>query len=112
MTRILLALAAIVTVTAAEGQDRGAWFKSLKQPGSGFSCCDVSDCKKTDAEWRDGQWWADYKGVMIPVPPKTEIDVLSLDGSAYLCANPNYSAANGHIPQPTVYCFVKPGMGS
>lgn len=39
--------------------DRGAWFKSLKQPDTGYGCCDISDCHVTDeAEFRDGEWWA------------------------------------------------------
>lgn len=98
-----LVLLAIVPVWA---QDRGSWFKSLKQPGSGFSCCDISDCRRTDAEWRGEGWTAISKGAggaWVVIPPDKVLDQpKSLDGDAYLCESPN-----GRI-----YCFVPPDIGS
>lgn len=88
-----LAILAIVmiglAIGTARGQDRGDWFKSLKQNGTGYSCCDISDCKETDADWQDGQWWATVNGTWMPIPPDKELDVLSIDGDAYVCASPN-----------------------
>ncbi len=48
----------LATVATGQSQDRGSWFKSLKQPGTGYSCCDISDCRRAEADWREGQWWA------------------------------------------------------
>lgn len=97
-----------VTCSLAGAQDRGAWFKSLKQPGTGVSCCDVSDCKRTDARWQAGSWWAVQvmgpgKGQLISVPREREVrNVPTIDGEAYLC-----QSATGRI-----YCFVPPSPGS
>ena len=49
-----LAFATVGGLTAvANSEDRGAWFKSLRQPGTGMSCCDIADCHRTVADWRE-----------------------------------------------------------
>jgi hypothetical protein len=79
----LMPIAVTVLGFPADAQDRGSWFKSLKQPGSGFSCCDISDCKRTEADWRGGQWWAVVSGD----PPRDRADKRSIDGDAYVCSS-------------------------
>ena len=98
----LVPVALIVLVFPADAQDRGSWFKSLKQPGSGFSCCDISDCTRTEADWRGGQWWAVVSGEWTPIPRDKELDKQSIDGDAYVCSSPNRR----------IYCFVRPDIGS
>ena len=120
----LVPVALIVLVFPADAQDHGSgsksplrleheriyhadrnsdeWFKSLKQPGSGFSCCDISDCKRTEADWRGGQWWAVVSGEWTPIPRDKELDKQSIDGDAYVCSSPNRR----------IYCFVRPDFGS
>jgi hypothetical protein len=69
-----LAFATVGGLTAvANSEDRGAWFKSLRQPGTGMSCCDIADCHKTVADWRGGQWWAIVQGAWTPIPPGKEL---------------------------------------
>ena len=80
--------------------DRGSWFKSLKQPATGMSCCDISDCAQTTADWRNGQWWAIVKGEWTPIPQEKELEKRSIDGDAYVCAG----------PRGTIYCFIKPNL--
>jgi len=87
----------------APAQDRGAWFKSLRL--NGVSCCDISDCRQTEATWRDGGWWAysPHKKAMISVPEaKVLHSPMSIDGEAYLCEG----------LAGTIYCFVPPSPGS
>jgi hypothetical protein len=84
----------------AGSEDRGAWFKSLRQPGTGMSCCDIADCRRTKADWHNGQWWAVVEGTWTPIPPNKELSKLSLDGDAYVCSG---------IAR-TIYCFVPPTM--
>lgn len=88
----------------ALAEDRGAWFKSLKQPGSAISCCDVSDCRRApDANWQAGQWHTTIEGEMTPIPnDKVVRDPPSIDGAAYVCA----------APSRHVYCFIPPSPGS
>ncbi len=88
------------TTSIAPAADRGAWFKSLTQPDTGLSCCDISDCRRADADWKGGQWWAVVEGQWTAIPHEKELSKQSIDGDAYVCATPSR-----HI-----YCFVKPAM--
>ena len=85
---------------------RSQWFRSLRQPDTGLSCCDISDCKRTEADWKQGSWWANVRGLKRPVPPEKVLEKpRSIDGEAYVCAteigNPAYA---------TIYCFIPPNM--
>lgn len=98
-----IVLAAIFYSATSWAEDRGSWFKSLKQPLTGASCCDVSDCVAApDAQKRDGQWWATVQGEMTPIPNEKILrDKWSYDGKAYVCSG--YGRR--------IYCFVEPGGG-
>lgn len=98
----LVSLVALIAVAPANAEDRGAWFKSLRQPKTGFSCCDISDCRRTEADWHNGQWHAVVDGKWTPIPPERELDKRSIDGDAYVCASPTRR----------IYCFVKPNFAS
>lgn len=126
MSRTLpVALAAVVMLclpAGAQEQDRGAWFQSLKQPGSNLSCCDISDCRQTKAEWREGQWFAMVEEKWMPVPPeRVLLKPHSIDGEAYVCntasrpAGEDYSPGIGIVPvgpsTASILCFIPPTMG-
>lgn len=82
-------------------EERATWFRSLKQPESGMSCCDVSDCRRTAWDRKGDQWFAEIEGNMTPIPDKKVLqDKPSIDGDAYVCAG----------PRGTIYCFVPPSM--
>ena len=104
---ILFALAIIIGAFPAKADEsRAAWFKSLKQPDTGYSCCDLSDCRVTEgAEWRQDGWWAPVFGTMTKMPPnKTLWRKVSPDGGAVIC--------HGGMPEtPVIFCFVPPAMG-
>lgn len=107
ITCVFSMLGAVIGILAtmivqANAEDRGAWFKSLKQPDTGISCCDISDCKRTDASWRAGIWHATAgDGTEVEIPPAKIVDIESIDGEAYVCLS----------PFKTVYCFIKPNPG-
>jgi hypothetical protein len=82
--------------------EREAWFKSLRQPGSQIPCCDISDCSRTKASWRDGQWWAVVRGRWMPVPRDRELTTQSIDGDAYVCAS--------QAVDRMIFCFVPPQL--
>lgn len=85
---------------------RGKWFGSLKT-SDGHSCCDVSDCNATKADWRDGQWFADVRGLERAIPPEKVLKhPQSIDGEAYVCAT-----AIGNPAYATIYCFIPPSPG-
>jgi len=111
-TAIALALAAFLGIvwaltTAARGQEhqsRADWFKSLRQPNTGYSCCDISDCKVLqagDVDWQDGGWKANVDGEWTSIPEeKILTDKMHPEGLGVVCASPTRR----------IYCFIKPGF--
>jgi hypothetical protein len=48
------------------------WFKALKNPQDGRSCCNESDCARTEARTHGNEWEARTPdGLWIAVPPDT-----------------------------------------
>ena len=84
----------------AENHD---WYKELKQPGTGYSCCNgpvngiEGDCRPTRAVLQeDGTWKALIDGRWMPVPPRVVLKSLAPDGNSHICAG-----RSGMI-----YCFI------
>lgn len=84
----------------AENHD---WYKELKQPGTGFSCCNgrtnssEGDCRPTRAYMNDdGVWYALINGRWIPVPPRVVLKQLAPDGGSHICASKS----------GMIYCFL------
>lgn len=62
MIRAVVVVAAALLVHDAD-HSRDAWFESLRQPGSGASCCNLADCHEVpDGEYRvrDGHYEFHY----------------------------------------------------
>jgi hypothetical protein len=74
--RTVVALSALLVAFAAaraqppDGADPAlhGWFESLKQPGTGYSCCSIADCRPADYRLRpDGyEAWLDRRWVRVP----------------------------------------------
>jgi hypothetical protein len=84
----------------AENHD---WYKELKQPGTGYSCCNGransadGDCRPTRAYLNDdGMWYALLNGRWVPVPPRVVLKQLAPDGSSHICASKS----------GMIYCFL------
>jgi hypothetical protein len=108
----LFGFVTVYTGPGAQAGGRGAWFESLKMPGSNASCCGVGDCHRTEAEWRDGQWWAIVNGNWLPVPDSRVLaSPVSIDGSAYVCFGSPEWIIGGFGMEPPIYCFVPPIWG-
>lgn len=76
------------------------WFLSLKQPGSGVSCCSISDCRMTDLKIEGQHYWAkDQEGNWLEIPDDKILRISNPTARAVLCA------AGGHV-----YCFVPPSF--
>lgn len=77
------------------------WYKNLKQPGTGYSCCDGDathgDCRPTRAyKTSDGTWRALVDGHWQPVPPSVVLKTLAPDGNSHVCAGKS----------GMIYCFI------
>jgi hypothetical protein len=82
----------------AENHD---WYKNLKQPGTGYSCCNGDsthgDCRPTRAyKTGDGTWRALVDGHWQPVPPSVVLKMLAPDGNSHVCAGKS----------GMIYCFI------
>jgi hypothetical protein len=84
----------------AEGHD---WYRELKQPGTGYSCCNgpvngvEGDCRPTRAYLQeDGTWKAMIEGRWMPVPPRVVLKNLAPDGNSHICAGKS----------GMIYCFI------
>jgi hypothetical protein len=97
----------VVAIDAARAQspgDRGFqhgenhdWYQNLKQPGTGFSCCNGSDCRPTRAYLGDdGLWHALLDERWVPVPPRVVLKQLAPDGRSHICASRS----------GLIYCFL------
>jgi hypothetical protein len=84
----------------AENHD---WYRDLKQPGTGYSCCNgtvngvAGDCRPTRAFLTDeGTWKALVDGRWTPVPPRVVLQKLAPDGNSHICAGKS----------GMIYCFI------
>jgi len=84
----------------AENHD---WYRELKQPGTGYSCCNGTmngvegDCRPTRAFLADdGTWKALIDGRWTPVPPRVVLQKLAPDGNSHICAGKS----------GMIYCFI------
>jgi hypothetical protein len=65
MFRFTFAIAMAIFLTGGSSKahdytrpDLDDWYRSLHRKGLSFSCCSKQDCHTTEAELRDGVWWA------------------------------------------------------
>lgn len=115
--------------------DLDAWYSGLHRKGLTHSCCSKEDCHPTEAELRDGEWWArigkpidtwnhrdweleDY--VHIPdeliVRDDRGMPVTNPEGEAVIChtivwQGQSWMQKGGGVldaEHTTVYCFVPP----
>ena len=79
------------------------WYQDLKQPETGYSCCNGSssssegDCRPTRAYLSDdGLWYAMIDGRWVPIPPRVVLRQLAPDGRSHVCASKS----------GMIYCFL------
>lgn len=102
--RYSLALVATLAIGTAHADPVGDFFKSLRQPGTGRSCCDISDCAFTTARWDSTlqRWIARGRGGEERIiDPRIVLDRPSIDERAVFCQN-----------KAEDLCFVPPLQGS
>jgi hypothetical protein len=124
MIRFLILLGALLVAGPGLAQDghhgqghaqHHDWYKELKQPGTGYSCCDDSDCRPTRAHQIGenekcgvyngvpGQWCAQVDGVWHLVPLRVILQKLAPDGNSHICAGKGSALG---LPTALIYCFI------
>jgi len=62
------------------------WYKTLRQPGTGYACCDNRDCRPTTARVRAGAIEVLVDGEWTRVPRNTIVRRNSPDLNTHVCA--------------------------
>jgi len=107
---ILVAIATWHATRPANAEDRGAFFKGLKQPDTGISCCDISDCKVTKAyEMRGDQWWSlaetlQHGAIWVPIPPNKVLAPRARPAGI----DPDEAILCSGVSGGVVFCFLAP----
>lgn len=109
-----LVLLAVVAFAQNHHPFHRDFYQHWKQPGSNASCCnarmagpfggEIGDCEPTQAEVRNGQWfaWLRQEKRWLPIP------------DAKIIREPNPNVFDGHLcwtPASGVLCFVPPNTG-
>ena len=76
------------------------WYKTLRQPGTGYECCDNKDCRPTSARVRESAIEVLVDGEWTKVPPNTIVDVKPPDLNSHVCAPRGWWS-----PKP-IFCVV------
>jgi len=84
---------------ADPNSDMARWFQSLRQPGTGTSCCSLSDCRLTDYRAGVSGYEALVAGLWISVPQDKILRGIT---------NPTGRAVVSARPEGTILCFVTP----
>lgn len=74
------------------------WFQSLRQPGTGMSCCSMADCRPTEFRVRGGHYQALVMGKWEDVPPSAVLQRTN---------NPTGRAIVCYTPYRGIMCFVR-----
>jgi hypothetical protein len=97
----LMAGAAIPAIAAPPPNANPAlapWFRSLVQPGTGLSCCSISDCRQTEYRIIQDHYEALHGKDWLIVPP---------DKILRRTDNPTGHAILCWTPQQGVICFIR-----
>ena len=62
------------------------WYKTLRQPGTGYECCDQKDCRPTIARISGADIEVLVDGEWTRVPPGVILKAQSPDMNTHVCA--------------------------
>lgn len=97
-------LCAFMVDTASANPPPGAdmslapWFQGLRQPGTGMSCCSISDCRQTDFRTNGSHYEAMIDGRWLAIPPDKILDRTD---------NPTGRAVVCYTPTLGIMCFIR-----
>jgi hypothetical protein len=74
------------------------WFQGLRQPGTGMSCCSISDCRQTEFRTAGNHYEAMIEGQWRAIPPDKILDGID---------NPTGRAVVCYTPTMGIMCFIR-----
>lgn len=104
---IALSIAVAAFAQPPAGTDPGSptsqWYRSLKQPGNGVSCCDRADCREYSSRTSGAHWQVLLDNKWVDVPDSVVLRRDNPTGRAVACIL-------GSAADPLFLCFVPPSM--
>jgi hypothetical protein len=94
----LIAVAAVAKPPSDADYSLAPWFQSLRQPGSGVSCCSLADCRTTDYRTDGNHYEALIDGRWLVVPQDKILKRVD---------NPTGRAVVCYTPALGIMCFVR-----
>jgi|SRR5579862_5726225 len=97
-----VSLLAVIAIAAPPENADGTlapWFQSLRQPGTGISCCSMADCRATEYRTSAVGYEAFVDDKWLAVPPDRVLDHTN---------NPTGRAIVCYMPGRGILCFVRP----
>ena len=98
---MLLASGGIAAAAPPDNADPALapWFQSLRQPGTGISCCSIADCRVTEYRTDEVGYEALIDDKWLSVPTDRILQHIS---------NPTGRAIVCYHPGTGILCFVRP----
>ncbi len=62
------------------------WYSTLRQPGTGFDCCNGQDCRPTTVRQQGATLEVLVDGEWTSVPPETIVNTIPPDAKNHVCA--------------------------
>jgi hypothetical protein len=103
-TAVFIAASFLGAVASASPPDNtdaalAPWFQSLRQPGTGISCCSMADCRITEYRTNGVGYEAFIDDKWLAVPPDRVLQHTN---------NPTGRAIVCYMPGRGILCFVRP----
>jgi hypothetical protein len=99
LAALALSVAAIAAPPIDVDPSLAPWFQSLRQPGTGVSCCSIADCRMTDYRTTRSGYEALVGRKWLKVPPGRVLEHTT---------NPTGRAIVCYLPGTGILCFVRP----
>jgi hypothetical protein len=79
------------------------FYSKLVRKDTKTSCCNLSDCRPTEARMVDDHYEVKVDGAWLRVPKEAIQNISAPDGGAHVCAPPQVGVTKGKV-----YCVVLP----
>jgi len=96
------------------------WYEGLQRPNGMGSCCNIHDCHTTNAEIRQGDWWAQIgmpkdDGTWdlldwVKIPSEVVLQHNNPTGEAVICHSLQWVGSVFASQAITIYCFIPPSQ--
>lgn len=104
---LIIAVPALAAPPENPDPNLAPWFRSLRIPGTGLSCCDSGDCRNYPVRPYGDHYQVFYKNHWLIVPNEVVSDRTDNPTGDYVtCIQPDFWV-NGKADGPRILCLFK-----